>query len=172
MIGKYLLPVRTAFALKSNNAIRISGGYRESQKIGVIYTYYSEKEQDLVCKLLDKLEAEGKTVKSIAFITDFNKNEEYRFPHFCLKDVDTFGSWNKSEVEEFCKETFDYLINIDLKPNKVTENILAQSKSKCRVGRFVEGKSEFFELMIDHKEENPNRFVEQIHHYLRNVRNE
>ena len=53
----------------------------------------------------------------------------------------------------------------------MTQNILAKSKAKCRVGRFEEGKSDYFEMMIDHKENNYDQFIDQVFHYIKNVRN-
>lgn len=172
MIGQLLLPVRTAIALKSNTAIRISEGYRQSQRIGVLHTYTGEEQLEVVNGFMDRLEAEGKTVDSMAYIPTFDKNQDYRFPHFSIKDIDSLGNWGNPVVAEFCQQPFDYLLNLDLNANKVTENILARSKSKCRVGRFEEGKSEYFELMIDHKEGPAELFMEQVHYYLKNVRNE
>lgn len=171
MIGKFLLPLRTRLALKLNNAIRVSESYLGCKKIGVLYTYESKKDLKLANALMDKLEREGKEVTVVAFIPELNKQEEYGFPHFGVNDMNVLGDWNKSEVVDFCKEPFDYLLHLDMNTNKVVENILARSKSKCRVGRFEEGKSEFYELMIDHKEAKSQVFIDQIHHYIKSVRN-
>ena len=171
MLGNFLLPFKTKVALKTNNAIRISEGYTQAKKIAVVFTYDDEKKRGLVNKFLDRIEEEGKEVQLLIYVPKAGKDETFDFPNFSVREMDFFGHFSSELLSEFEKNAFDYLINVDVKSNVVIENVLANSKAKCRVGRYQEDKQEFYELMIDFKENNYEQFLVQILHYIKNVRN-
>ncbi|MFY0627265.1 MAG: hypothetical protein JXR07_13275 [Reichenbachiella sp.] len=171
MIGKYLVKLKTKFALKRNDAIRISDGFQNAKKIGVIYTQSVDLDMEVVNEFIKKLESAGKTVQTITFISKVKKTDSFDFPFFTENDFSANGKWRKPEVENFKKEAFDYLISLDQETNKYTRNILASSKAKCRVGKFEEGFDQYFELMIDHSDNNFEAFIDQLFHYLKSVRN-
>jgi len=171
MLGKFLLPFKTKVALKTNKAIRISEGYTQARKVGVIFTYSGEKNLILVNKFLDRMEQEGKEVQLLIYVAKVGKDDTYGFPHFTIKDLDFWGSFDNELLFNFEQSVFDYLINVDIQSNIVIENVLANSKAKCRVGRYQEHRQNFYELMIDYKEESYEQFLVQVYHYIKNVRN-
>ncbi len=170
MLGKILLPFKTKMALKSNNAIRISEGYLKAEKIAVIYTFVNEENRALINKLLDRIELDGKQIQQLVYITNPKKEETFNFPNFTSREMDFFGNFKNEVLEEIVNTPFDYLLNLDIQPNQVIENVLANSKAKCRVGKCNENKHEFYELMIDAKEDSYEEFLVQIYHYMKNVR--
>lgn len=171
MLSKILLPLRTSLALKTNDAIRISEGYRNAESVGVIFSYEDEKNRSLVNRLLDRIESDGKEVNQIAYVPQAKKEDEFNFPNFINGDMDFLGRVKNEKLIEFEKKPFDYLLNLDLQPNLIIENVLANSKAKCRVGKYNENKHTFYELMIDFKEGNYEEFLVQIYHYIKSVRN-
>ncbi len=52
---------------------------------------------------------------------------------------------------KFSDTPFDYLYYIDQELNPLVLHLLAVSKAHCRIGRFAEPDSAFFEMMIEHK---------------------
>ena len=171
MLKNFFLSFRTSSSLKRSNISRRTSGFRESLSIGILYTYSNKHNFELVNDLINRLKKEGKQVTPITHIVKMGPNDTYNFPFFNSSDVDFWGKWKSDEVNSFLNKSFDYLLSLDLNTNNMTQNILAKSKAKCRVGRFEEGKSDYFEMMIDHKENNYDQFIDQVFHYIKNVRN-
>jgi len=170
MIGRFLIKLKTRFALKKDT-LRGSDAYQSAKYFGVIYTRSNNAQFAEVNDFLASLEEDGKEVKTLAYIPKLEKGETPSFSHFTDKDFSSLGKWTKEEVEVFKNESFDYLISLDSTINKFSKNILATSKSKCRVGRYEEKTSNYFELMINHDGDNFRVFLEELYRYLKNVRN-
>lgn len=171
MLSKYILSFKTASSLKSSTAMRGTNGFANSLSIGILFTYSDQHNFELVNDMKARLEKEGKKVDSMTYIVEMGENDNYPFPFFNFKDIDFWGNWKKTDVKKFIDLPFDYLLNLDLCTNNVTQNILAKSMAKCRVGRYEQGKSDYFELMIDHKENDYGQFIDQVYHYIKNLRN-
>ena len=171
MLRKYLLSYKTATACKSSKAIRNTTNFEDSLNVGVLFTYSDPTNFQMVNRMIEKLEAGGKKVESMTYIVKMGENESYDFSFFNKKDMDFWANWKKDEVQKFITQPFDYLLNLDLNTNTATQNILALSQAKCRVGRYEEGKNEYFELMIDYKENEYEAFIDQVFHYIKNMRN-
>ncbi|MEO9964381.1 MAG: hypothetical protein ABJF11_01250 [Reichenbachiella sp.] len=171
MIGKFLVKLKTALALKRNDTIRVSDAYKEAKKIGLLFTLDENRANDLLDELIAKFESDQKKVTTMTFVPVSAKLDDPGYAYFNEKDLNAKGNWSKSTVEQFRNEPFDFLVSLDWNQNKYTQNILAGSKAKCRVGRFEEGKNKFFELMISSKDDKYQSFMEEVYHYLTNVRN-
>lgn len=170
MIGKYILNLKTSRALKTNEGLRQSEGYLDAKSIGVLFSYQGADHFEQSMGLVDKLESDGKKVEVITF-TKEDKNTEYNFPHFSDKDLKPNGSWRNTDVEQFQQAQFDYVICLDESINKYTKNILASTRAKCRVGCYAEGQDKYFELMINADSDQYERFLDQLYHYLKKMRN-
>ena len=162
MLSKYFLSFRTASFLKSKLIIRSANGFSDALRIGVLYTYSNKHNTGLVKQIIEKLKNEGKKVETVTFIEKMEEADINKFPFFNL---------TKPIVNNFIEIPFDYLLNLDLNTNIATQNILARSKAKCRVGPFEEGKSDYFEMMIDHKENDYEKYLDQVYYYIKKVRN-
>ena len=171
MIGKYLIKLRTKFALKRNDAIRVSDGYQSAQKIGILYNIGNRTQENLIKDFVQKLKSDGKKVKNLVFVSKAKKKDEFAFSFFTESDFKPSGKWKKPEVEEFKLTPFDYLVSLDWETNKYTRNILAGAKAKCRVGRYEENFSQYYELMLQHNDDNFEAYLDQLYHYLKNMRN-
>ena len=171
MLSTYFLSLRTSSFLKSKSVIRGTNGFADSLSIGILFTYSDNHNFGLVKGIIQRLESEGKKVDSISYIEKMEEADIHKFSFFNLTDKDFWGNWNKPMVKNFMEIPFDYLLNLDLNTNIATQNILAGSKAKCRVGRYEEGKSDYFEMMIDHKENDYEKYLDQVYHYIKNVRN-
>lgn len=171
MIGKHLVKIATKFALRKNDAIRIADGYESASRIGVIYSYSDEAPLDSIGDFIKRIERDGKEVSTMSFISKAPKDESHDFAFFTERDLSANGKWKNEDVLVFVKEPFDYLISLDQENNKFFKHVLAASKAKCRVGCFEEDNSKYFELMINHGEDDYEAFLGQVYHYLTNMRN-
>jgi hypothetical protein len=170
MIRKLFLKIKTALALKSNDAIRVSEAYANAKAIGLLYSYNESVSQSKIDELIEKLEADGKSVHTVTFVP-VKTGETPEYAYFNENDLAANGNWKNEGVESFRDNPFDFLISLDWNINKYTQNILAASRAKCRVGRFEEEKSQYFELMINPKDEKYESFLKEVYHYVTNVRN-
>ena len=170
MIRKVLLKIKTALALKKNDAIRVSDAYKEAKKIGLIYTYDSTRPKSKVEDLIKNFEADQKQVSTMTFVPVSAKLADPGYAYFNEKDLNAKGNWSKDTVSQFRDEPFDFLVSLDWNQNKYTQNILAGSRAKCRVGRYEEGKDQYFEMMINPNDDKYASYLEQVYHYLTNVR--
>lgn len=171
MLGKFLVRIKTALALKRNDAIRVSEAYKAAKKIGLLYTLDQNRAEDLLEELIKKFESDHKEVNTMTFVPVASKLENPPYAHFDEKDLNAKGNWSNDSVKDFRNEPFDFLVSLDWNQNKYTQNILAGSKAKCRVGRYEEGKNKYFELMISPGNEKYESFLDEVYHYLTNVRN-
>lgn len=171
MIKKLLLKIKTALALKRNDTIRVSDAYKVAKKIGLLYSLDENRSDDALDELIKKFKSDKKKVSTMTFIPVSAKIKDPGFAYFNEKDLNTKGNWSKETVDQFRNEQFDFLVSLDWSQNKYTQNILAGSKAKCRVGRYEEDKSKYFELMISTGDDKYESFLDEVYHYLTNVRN-
>lgn len=171
MIRKILLKIKTALELKKNDAIRVSDAYKEAKHIGLLFSLDEHRPKEVLDDLITKFESDQKLVSTMTFVPIAAKLPDPGYAYFNEKDLNAKGNWSKESVSQFRKEPFDFLVSLDWNQNKYTQNILAGSKAKCRVGRYEEGKDQYFEMMINPNDDKYAKYIEQVYHYLTNVRN-
>ena len=171
MLRKFLLSFNTSFAVKRNNAIRISEGYMHAKKIGIVLTFKVDQHKRYIDDLMSKIKQDGKELTILTYMPVAGKEEEFSYPNFTDHDLEFTGKFNNETLAFFVKMPFDYLLNLDVDLNPAIANVLANSKAKCRVGNYNENKHEFYELMIDAKESSYEDFLVQMYHYMKSVRN-
>lgn len=171
MIGKFLVKLKTALALKKNDALRVSDAYKEAKSIGLIYSLDDNRSKDMLSRIIAKFESDNKEVSTMTFVPVAAKITDPGYAYFNEKDLNTRGNWTKETVTQFRNTPFDFLVSLDWSQNKYTQNILAGSKAKCRVGRYEEGKSQYFEMMINPSDDRYESYIDEVYHYLTNVRN-
>jgi len=94
---------------------------------------------------------DGKKVQVLEFLPRKKDNYEFLFDFFSDKDLSFWGKITSPQAAKFSDTPFDYLFYIDQVLNPLVLHLLAVSKAHCRIGRFAEPDSDFFELMIEHK---------------------
>lgn len=98
---------------------------------------------------ISKLQHDGKQVYVLEFLPKKKDNPEFMFDFFTIEDLNFWGKINSSSLEKFQNSNFDFLFNIDTQSNPLILNLMANCKAHCRVGRYLDGFSDFFELMIE-----------------------
>jgi hypothetical protein len=95
------------------------------------------------------LESDGKKVQVLEFLPEKKLNHEFKFDFFSVKDISFWGDLTSALALKFADTPFDYLFYIDKQSNPLVLHLLARSKAHCRVGKFNEADSPYFEMMIE-----------------------
>jgi hypothetical protein len=132
--------------------MRDSMPYKQAQKVGIIFSVEDKAKHDQIKEFVKRLEHDGKQVTVISFLPKKKENYEFLFDFFTDKDLTFWGNNTSHTAISFSETAFDYLFYIDNEPNPLIINLLAKSKAKCRVGKYVDDIEPFFELMIESKE--------------------
>ncbi len=163
------LRMRTSSALKRNSIPRASVPYKRAQSVGIIFSVEDRQKHDLIKDFVRHLETDGKKVQVLEFLPKKKENYEFLFDFFSDKDLSFWGRITSAEAIRFSDIPFDYLFYVDQESNPMVLHLLAVSKARCRVGRFVEPESPFFELMIEHK--GPvKELIDSMYKYTRQLR--
>ena len=141
--------MRTKAALKRNSALRATIPYSAAKQIGILFTVEDTLKHQLIKDFIHKLQREGKEVHVLEFLPKKKDNPEFMFDFFTIEDLNFWGKVNSASAEKFSKINFDYLFNVDTQTNPLIFNMLANCKAHCRVGRFDQTSSPYFELMIE-----------------------
>ena len=167
MLGKTFIKYHTKTALKKNTAKRQNVSFPEAKSIGIIHTYCDSGSLEEVYSFFDLLENQGKKI-SVIILKD--KKQDLKVPEFGLvdfQDLSSVGKWSNGPVTDFFETPFDYLFHLDLEGNGLTDNILANSRAKCRVGKFINEKEQFYELMVQPEKENLQKLIKQIYQLIK-----
>jgi hypothetical protein len=145
------LRMRTYSALKKNNAHRASIPYKRAQSVGIIFSVEDKQKHDHIKEFIKNLELDGKKVQVLEFLPRKKENFEFLFDFFTDQDLSFWGKITSPLAMKFSDTPFDYLFYVDQESNPMVLHLLAACKAHCRVGRFAEPDSPYFELMIEHK---------------------
>ena len=143
--------MRTSSALKKNRVLHASVPYKRAQSVGIIFSVEDKQKHDDIKEFIRHLEQDGKKVQVLEFLPRKKDNYEFLFDFFSDKDLSFWGKITSPQAAKFSDTPFDYLFYIDQVLNPLVLHLLAVSKAHCRIGRFAEPDSDFFELMIEHK---------------------
>ncbi len=165
MIFKPWLHHKIKQAQKLNKGLRKSVSYKSAGKIGVVFCNDDQSKIEATDKLMAWLKMDGKTVKVLAYERN-NAIKHLPYDTFSRSNVGFWGSFNGKQVLDFIEAEYDFLICLDEQPNDLIKSILANSKAKCRVGRYQENSEQSFELLLEPGEEKQD-WVETIYQYLK-----
>ena len=160
------LKLKTNSFLKRNQAIRVSLPYKQALSVGVIFTVEDKMKHEEVKEFVRHLEHDGKTVKVISFLPKNKDNYEFMFDFFTENDLTFWGNISSTGATQFAATPFDFLYYLDTTPNPLIMNLLAQSKAKCRVGKFWYNNEPFFELMIE-SQNGHKSLIESMYRYTK-----
>jgi hypothetical protein len=146
------LNYKTRTQLKRNKSSRESLPYKQAMTIGVIFTVEDKAKHDEVKEFVKRLEHDGKQVKVLCYLPKNKDNYEFMFDFFTEKELSFWGTITSNTASQFADTKFDFLFYADTTPNPMIMNLVARSKSKCRVGKYWEDKQAYFEMMLESKE--------------------
>jgi hypothetical protein len=144
---------------------------QEAKRIGILYTLDNVPDYDRVSEFVSQLQGAHKEVKALGFVK--NKNLVQRFlpklsyDFFSKRDLTWFYKPIHTQVRDFIEKEFDLLIDLSLHDSFPLKYISGLSKALCRVGKFSEENTEYYDLMIDLKPTmTTDEYIGQIRHYL------
>src|SRR5688572_8415506 len=140
------LKIRTNSHLKKNKTVRASVPYKEAVSCGILFSVEDKAKHDAIKDFMHKLEHDGKKVQVMSFLPNKKENYEFMFDFFTMKEVSILGQITSHIAVKFSQTPFDYLFCIDAEPNVLVLNLLARSKAKCRVGKFGDEATPYFEF--------------------------
>jgi hypothetical protein len=169
MFRMTFLKMRTEAALKKHKTIRGSKPYKQAVMVGVVFSVEDKQKHLDIKEFIQNLERDGKKVHVLEFLPPKKDNFEFKFDFFTNKDLSFWGNLDAPVINKFIETAFDYLFYIDNESNPLVLNILARSKAQCRIGRYKESESEYFELMIEQNGTNKG-LMETMYNYTRQLR--
>ena len=161
--------MRTNSALKKKGATRASIPYKNAKTVGIIFSVEDKQKHDQIKEFVKHLEHDGKKVDVLEFLPKKKENYEFLYDFFTDEDLSFWGKITSEKAIKFSNTPFDYLFYIDTQPNPLVLDVLARSKAACRVGKFNEPESEFFEMMIEDKG-STKTLIDNIYKYTRALR--
>lgn len=126
--------------------------YKEAHEIGVLATLYNYEKQQMIRAFIEQLQADDKKVKVLCYDTRKEKTKIFGFDTFTKRDISFGGKFSNSDVIDFIGMKFDFLFHVDFESDVIMNKILALSQAHCRIGRYSEDQTAFYELMIDAKD--------------------
>ena len=145
--------------LKNKAAVKNPAGrktipFNSANRIGVIVANIDKNRKELD-SFVQELEKEGKNVEVIGFTKTKNFVKlKANYKAIRVKDFNWLGNIKTEELKNFIKTDFDYLFSLNTSSFLPFENILAQSRAKCRVGVYNHKKEDYFELMVQPTKKN------------------
>lgn len=163
------LRMRTNSALRKNGAERASIPYKRAKSVGIIFSVEDRQKHDCVKEFVKHLEHDGKKVEVLEFLPKKKENYEFLYDFFTIEDLSIWGKITSEKAIRFSNTQFDYLFYVDTQLNPLVLDVLARSKASCRIGKFHEPDSAFFEFMIEDK--GPTKsLIDNIYKYTRALR--
>jgi uncharacterized protein DUF6913 len=153
-------------AQNENLDLRKSIAYKSASLFGIVFCYDEQKKIEDADKLMTLLKMDGKMVKTIAYE---HKNAIKHLPYdtFSKENFSFWGDFIGKPIIDFVNTEFDFLICLDERPNDMVRSILANSQSKCRVGRFEEANQQTFEMLLEDKNNQGKDWVDSMYQYLK-----
>lgn len=161
-IGKYFLNQE----LIGFTRARGFDGFENSKSIGILFDATQKEDLELVIRYVKYLKDHKKRIKAIGFFQGktipemvFSKLE---YDYFTKKDLNWYFKPMPCFVEQFIKEDFEILIDLNLDQVYPLNYISCLSNAKFKIGKFQEGNTNF-DFMIDVPED------KGIKYFLRNL---
>jgi hypothetical protein len=144
---------------------------QEAKRIGILYTLDNVPDYERVSEFVAQLQGEHKEVKALGYVKNRNLVQRFlpklSYDFFSKRDLTWFYKPIHTKVRDFVEKEFDLLIDLSLHDSFPLKYIAALSKAFCRVGRFSEENTEYYDLLIDLKPSmTSEEYLGQIRHYL------
>ena len=152
-----------AFASKPRDMVNLD----KANRIGILFDASSADDIITVSKYAESLSRLGKDVTILAYQDNkLKENNDARF--FNNLSINWFYVPKSKKIDDFHQRKFDILICALIDECLPLEYIVATSDAKFRVGAFSDAKTNYYELMINTKQNQSLKYLlEQINHFLK-----
>lgn len=154
--------MRTSSWIKRNKTARSTTPYQKAESIGVIFCIEDEKLLSSIDSFIQKLQNDNKKVTVIAYYPHKIAQYSYKYDCFTPQNISFWGNFNNDKICDFVKQSFDYLFHLDDKQSSVIQGVLAQSKAKCRIGKYAESSDPYYEFMINTEQKD---YLQEMYNY-------
>lgn len=167
-VKRYFYNLSLKNTLKKNkNIVREMINIDSANRIGILFNATKTNDVITVTQFADKLRSDGKEVFILGYQNRKSK-EEPGARIFNKSSVSIFGVPQDTKIDGFQKLNLDILICAFEEECLPLEYIVATSKAKFRVGAFSKTKTNYYELMINMKNNQPLLYLlKQIQHFLK-----
>lgn len=150
--------------------------FNNIKTIAVLFDASEKVDYELLKKYVSYLREYKKKVKVVGFyprkeVPDFAYSKlEYDF--FSLKDLNLIGKPSPIFIDQFLKEEYDLLIDLNIKDHYPLKYISTLSNANFKVGKFSKKNTEMYDMMIDiEKAKTLKYFLKQIDTYITMLNN-
>lgn len=145
--------------------------YADAKKIGVLIDATQESDLPVFKEFIDKLKQSKKKVTVLCF---WNKKDipdnpllKLGYDYFTKSDVSFLLIPRHPLVDNFTKEEFDILINLNTNHCFPLQYIAGKSWAKFRVGKYDPDNAHYCDFMLNMNNDSSFKsYFEQLHHYL------
>lgn len=167
MLQDKILAFRTKLLVKKNDVARNSVSYQKATQVGIIFSAENLKKHESIKRFIKQIEADGKKVKVLTYLPHGTQNFEFLFDHFSKKELSIWGNFDSESVKDFTSQTFDYLFYLDKNTDPIIQNVLAQSKARCRIGNYDAINEVFCEMMVQSPNGNLQSMIDEMYKYTK-----
>lgn len=167
ILGNFLYNKRLAVIKHHKKTINLS----DAKRIGLLYVVTDETSYEHIVRFIKKLQHLGITINALGFVMKkdvpefFSSSNAYSF--FTLKELNWLNIPNGTFINNFLNEQFDIVINLSLIDTFPLQYITGLSKSYMKVGKYADGNSRYYDIMIETDKINDmSIFVQEVTHYL------
>ena len=144
---------------------------KDAKRIGILYTLDDVPDYERVSEFVSLLQGDHKEVKALGFVKNRNLVQRFlpklSYDFFSKRDLTWFYKPIHKQVKDFIEKEFDLLIDLSLQDNFPLKYISGLSNALCRVGKFSDKNTEYYDLMIDLKPSmTSEEYLGQVQHYL------
>jgi len=156
--------------LSELHVVHRSVSLAEVKTICIFFDAADDNNVSAVKKFIHQLEQQNKNVTSVGYLPKEKKDITITLNYFTGKSVSWFNVPHNNLVEEYADKSFDLLLNLYVDEAQPLEYLSALSNATCRVGRYIDNKSYYCDLMIALKQNDTlQHLIEQTENYLNQI---
>lgn len=153
-----------------------SVGFNQAKKIGILYDASNEKNYLLVKKMVQDIRDAHKDVCALGYINAKNLPEnryiKLGLDFFTKKHLNWYKKPVGPTIDNFVKENFDVLINLNIESVYPLRYIAAATKASFKIGRFNNSNAGYCDFMLQvDKRTGVEGLIQQSMHYLKIINN-
>ncbi len=166
-VGEYLLRKQHAGYTRTRTILNIDS----ANTIGILYCGDNPDDVELMRSYIQSLRNIGKQVKSLGFMRvkelPLGLNGSMMHQYFARKELNWYGKPSSQFINSFVNDEFDILFDFGIPTQLPIMFISSMSKAKCKVGRYMEKYTDFYDVMIEADESKKLDFVVgTTHNYM------
>jgi hypothetical protein len=167
IIGKYFFQREASKTGHDHKLINLE----KAKCVGILYTLDDIPVYDTVSEFVTQLQRQHIEVKALGFVKDKNLISRFlpklSYDFFSRKDINWFYRPIHAKVRDFINKEFDILIDLSLQDSFTLQYISGLSRSFCRVGKFSDENTHYYDLLFDIDQTvTLPVYIQQITHYL------